>query len=152
MPDYNKLISFFDECRSHYKELLAFENEKLSYIHEDDITQLGNSLGKEQALIMKGNSLETKRKALLKEEGLENAHIEEIKKGADEKTAKALDDRFSELSKYVLQCRHINEESLDIVKRRLKVIEEKTNSPQTYDTKGEKKQSSSEPYSLKQDI
>lgn len=152
MPDYIKLIALFDECIGHYTELLSFENEKLSYILTNNIAELGNCLSREQALIMKGNSLETRRNKLLEKEGIEGQKYQEIIEGAPDEMKSVLDNRYRELSKYVLQCKHINEEALDIVKRRLQIIEEKTSAPQTYDTKGERKFSTDESVSLRKNI
>ena len=55
MPDYNKLIAFFDEYITHYKEFLQFEYLKLDMINNNQIEKLSKSLSTEQALIMKTN-------------------------------------------------------------------------------------------------
>ena len=153
MPDYNIIISYFDDCINHYKELLAFENQKLGYILENNISELGNCLSREQALIMKGNSLESRREAIFKEQGLSGNTFMEIIQNTPESYKYKLTQKFDELSKYVLQAKKINEEALDIVKKRLNYIENKSaSSTETYDLKGDKKHSSPQMATLKKSI
>ena len=68
MIDYFKLVRFFAEYTAHYKEFLEFEFKKLDMINNDKIEELSASLSVEQALIMKANSLENKRLAILGED------------------------------------------------------------------------------------
>ena len=76
MPDYKKIIAFFDEYIRHYKAFLQFEYLKMDMINHNQIEKLSDSLSTEQALIMKTNSLENKRAKLL--EGLEGKSFAEI--------------------------------------------------------------------------
>ena len=79
MSDYNKIIAFFDEYITHYREFLQFEYLKLDMINNNQIEKLSSSLSTEQALIMKTNSLETKRlKVLEGTKGNTFAEIAEI--------------------------------------------------------------------------
>ena len=76
MPDYNKIIAFFDEYIAHYREFLQFEYLKMDMLNHNQIEQLSASLSKEQAFIMKTNSYETKRLKLL--EGVKGSTFAEI--------------------------------------------------------------------------
>jgi len=144
LTNYNTIIDFFDEYISHYKELLSFENKKLELIVENNVSELSTSLSREQALIMKGGSLETKRINLLKNEGLNNAKFQEIIDQAPVEYSTMLSNRFSELSKFVNEVKRINDNSLSIVKNKLSAIDKKlsNNLADTYDINGGKRHSS----------
>ncbi len=153
MPDYNIIINYFDGCINHYKELLSFENQKLSYVLENNISELANCLSREQALIMKGNSLESRRVIIIKEQGFAGKTFAEISKDAPQEYTYKLSQKFDELSRYVLQAKKINEEALDIVKKRLNYIESKsTANSETYNLKGDKKHSAPQMATLKKNI
>ncbi len=139
MPDYNTIISFFDEYISHYRELLSFENQKFEYIITNKVSELGNCLSKEQALIMKGNSLETKRVSLLEKEGLAGMKFKELVDSAPEQYAVKIKSRFNELSKYISEVKRINDEAMGLVRSKLAVIESKLPTGNTYDGKGDRK-------------
>lgn len=65
MTDYSKLDAFFEEIIQHYEVLRDFELEKLHMIQEDRVEELEKSISREQALIMKTNSLEQQRMKLM---------------------------------------------------------------------------------------
>lgn len=154
MLDYNLLINFFDEYINHYKELLSFENKKLEYIMSNDVTELSNCLGKEQALIMKGNSLETKRISLLEKQGVKDLKFKDLIEDAPKQYSFKLSNRFNELSKYVMEVKRINDEALGVVKTRLFTIEQKLSkgTNDLYDGKGDKKHTSNMFSSLAKNI
>ena len=143
MRDYNLIINFFDEYINHYRELLSFENVKLNYIITNNVTELSNCLGKEQALIMKGNALESKRISMLEKQGLRDMKFKDIIESSPEQYSNKLSSVFGELSKYVSEVKRINDEALSIVKTRLTTIEKKLSKgkSETYDGKGDKKRS-----------
>lgn len=140
MPDYNKIIDFFDECIEHYKELLSFENKKLEYITSNNVDELSNGLGREQALIMKGNSLETKRVEILKKQGVSDIKFKELIESAPDEFSGKLNARYLELLKYINEVKRINGYSLNMVEEKLNYIEERiSQNNSTYDMSGEKK-------------
>lgn len=154
MPNYELLIDFFNEYNNHYKELLSFENTKFQYIVSNNVIELGNSLGKEQALIMKGNSLEAKRLSLLEKQGLKGVKFQDIIDDAPEQYSYKLSSLFSELSKYVSETKRINDEALSAVKTRLSAIDQKLSkqSNDVYDGKGGKKHTSNTFSSLAKNV
>lgn len=143
MPNYNNILKFFDEYISHYRELLSFENEKLNLIATDNISELSTGLSKEQALIMKGSSFETKRMRLMKDEGLSDVKFQAIIDGAPAEYSAKLHTAFNELSKYVTEVKRINDHSLSIVRGKLSAIEARISSTSSdiYDEKGGRKHS-----------
>ncbi len=134
MPDYNKIIAFFDEYIAHYREFLQFEYSKLDMINRDDIEKLSSSLSNEQALIMKTNSLESKRIKLL--EGTNGKSFAEIAENAPGEFGRRLSEQHEELSALIFKIKEINDTANIIVSERLKKIQRKTAELDVYDGKG----------------
>ncbi len=134
MPDYNKIIAFFDEYIAHYKEFLQFEYLKLDMINHNQIEKLSMSLSTEQALIMKTNSYETKRIALL--EGTVGSTFAEIAANAPEEYRERLGAQHKELSDIVFRIKELNDSAKITVTERLKKIQRRTAELDVYDGKG----------------
>lgn len=134
MPDYNKIIAFFDEYINHYREFLQFEYLKLDMINHNQIEKLSKSLSAEQALIMKTNSYETKRVKLL--EGTEGSTFAEIAENAPEEYRERLTEQHKELSEIVFRIKELNDSAKITVTERLKKIQRKTAELDVYDGKG----------------
>ncbi len=134
MPDYNKIIAFFDEYIEHYREFLGFEYKKLDMINKDEIEKLSNSLSTEQALIMKTNSLESKREKLLA--GDSKKTFAEIVESAPEEFSGRLSEQHQELSALLFRIKEINDSANAIVSARLKNIQKRTAELDVYNGKG----------------
>lgn len=134
MPDYNKIIAFFDEYIAHYKEFLQFEYLKLDMINHNQIEKLSKSLSAEQALIMKTNSYETKRVKVL--EGTEGSTFAEIAANAPEEYRARLNAQHKELSEIVFRIKELNDSANITVTERLKKIQRKTAELDVYDGRG----------------
>lgn len=134
MPDYNKIIAFFDEYINHYKEFLQFEYLKLDMLNHNQIEKLSASLSKEQAFIMKTNSYETKRVKLL--EGVTGSTFAEIAENAPEEFRSRLTEQHRELSEIIFRIKELNDAANITVTERLKKIERKTAELDVYDGKG----------------
>lgn len=138
MHNYKQIIEFFEQYINHYMELLDFENTKLSCILSNNVKDLNSCLGKEQALIMKGKNLEAKRLELLKKEGFGESTFSEMIEAAPEEYKQKLQTVFSQLSKYVLEVKRINDEAMNVVRVKLNSIENKLSrtSGELYNDKG----------------
>ena len=134
MADYRKIIVFFDEYIEHYREFLAFENSKLDMLKKNEIEQLSNALSTEQALIMKTNSLETKRMKLL--EGVEGKTFAEVTEKAPEEFREKLTEQHNELSSLIYEIKEANDLAKGVVSKRLKYIQNMTAELDVYDGKG----------------
>lgn len=134
MPDYKKIIAFFDEYIAHFREFLSFELQKADMINKDQIEKLSDSLSVEQALIMKTNSLEGKRERLL--EDTEWKTFAEIAENAPEEFREILTKQHEELSALIYKIKEINDAANIIVSERLKKIQRRTAELDVYDGKG----------------
>lgn len=134
MPDYKKIIAFFDEYITHYKEFLQFEYLKLDMLNHNQIEKLSASLSKEQAFIMKTNSYETKRVKLL--EGVTGSTFAEIAENAPEEFRGRLTTQHKELSEIIFRIKELNDAANITVTERLKKIERRTAELDVYDGKG----------------
>lgn len=132
--DYFKLVRFFNEYIVHYKELLDFEYSKLNMINNDKIEELSRSLSKEQALIMKSNSMEKKRIEILGED--KDLTFKEIIEKAPISCKKRLEGQYEELSACVMKIKELNDLANVIITGRLKRVERMTAELDTYDGKG----------------
>ena len=134
MADYRKIVDFFDEYIEHYKEFQEFEYSKLDMLNKNQIEKLGSSLAAEQALIMKTNSMESKRMKLL--EGVEGSTFNEVIDKAPAEFKKKLSDQHEELSSLIYKIKELNDIASGIVSKRLKYIQNKTEELNVYDGKG----------------
>lgn len=134
MPDYNKIIVFFDEYIAHYRDFLRFEYKKLDMINKDEIERLSDSLSTEQALIMKTNSLEGKREKLLSD--AKGTTFAELAENAPEEFRGRLTEQHEELSGLIFKIKELNDTANIIVSERLKKIQRRTAELDVYDGKG----------------
>ena len=134
MPEYNKIVAFFDEYIAHYRDFLKFEYSKADMINKGEIEKLSKSLSTEQALIMKTNSYEAKRLKLL--EGVSGTSFAEIAENAPEEYRQRLSDQHRELSELVFKIKELNDMANIIVSERLKKIQNKTAELDVYDGRG----------------
>ena len=144
MPNFDHILSFFDSYIKHYSELLSFENQKVRLLASDNTEKFGESISTEQALIMKGKSLETKRLELLEKEGLSGKRFEQIINEAPEEYKSALIKKRDELSKYIFEIKRINNHSMQTINEKLASLEKVIagTAVDTYDGKGGKKHNS----------
>lgn len=133
MPDYKKIIAFFDEYIAHYKSFLKFEYAKADMINKGAIAQLSDSLTTEQALIMKTNTLEARRLKLV--EGCGDSFGELID-GAPPEHKERLKSQHKELSEIIYKIKELNDNAGIIVAERLKRIQKRTAELDVYDGKG----------------
>ncbi|MCM1024104.1 MAG: flagellar protein FlgN [Prevotella sp.] len=134
MPDYKKIVAFFDEYIAHYREFQSFEYKKLDMINKNEIERLSDSLSVEQALIMKTNSLEGKRERLLA--GIEDKTFAAIAENAPEEYSERLSEQHKELSALIFKIKEINDLANMIVSERLKKIQSRTAELDVYDGRG----------------
>ncbi len=130
--DYPQIIAFFDEYNAHYRSFLKFEYSKMNMINKDEIEKLSQSLSTEQALIMKSNTLESRRVKLL---GSSKTFADIIAEAPDEYKA-PLEERYRALSEMVYKIKEINDTANIIVTERLKKIRSRTGELDTYDGRG----------------
>lgn len=133
MPDYQKIIIFFDEYIAHYKTFLKFEYAKADMINKGLVEQLSDSLTTEQALIMKTNAMEARRMKLV--EGCGNTFAELID-GAPEEHKDKLRSQHEELSEIIYKIKELNDNAGAIVSERLKKIQKRTAELDVYDGRG----------------
>lgn len=133
MPDYKKIIAFFDEYITHYKSFLKFEYAKADMVNKGAIEQLSDSLTTEQALIMKTNTLEARRIKLV--EGCGDT-FDDLVNGAPEEFRKRLGDQHKELSEIIYKMKELNDGVGVIVSERLKKIQKRTAELDVYDGRG----------------
>lgn len=133
MPDYKKIIAFFDEYIAHYKSFLKFEYAKADMINKGAVAQLSDSLTVEQALIMKTNTFEARRLKLV--EGCGNT-FDELIDGAPAEHKERLRSQHKELSDMIYKIKELNDNAGVIVSERLKKIQQRTAELDVYDGKG----------------
>ena len=138
--DYNALITFFDEYNAHFRSFLKFEYSKMDMLNKGDIEKLSASLSTEQAFIMKSNSLEKQRLALLGENSTKT--FEQIVSEAPEEYKARLDGQRVSLSEMIYKIKEINDTANIIVSERLKKIRSTVGELDTYNGRGAVKKES----------
>ena len=102
-----------------YRELTIFLMKKHTKILADDINWLTDSLNDEQAYIMKSRSLEEKRLALFRGLGIEGKRLDELSGEAPDEYRPKIGMLSEQLSELVGNIKELNEQTTEIVKRKL---------------------------------
>lgn len=127
-----------------YRELHKFLMKKHTKILEDDLDWLTKSLNDEQAFVMKSQSLETKRQALFQGLGIAGRKLSEMIGEFPQEYRAKLSLLSKQLGDLVDNIREINEQTNEIVKRKLDNQAEFVkragifNKPETYDRNASK--------------
>lgn len=152
MLDYTRLRDFFIEYIRHYRELFNFEVNKLRLITEDNVEELGKSLAKEQAFMMKTTALENKRIAFLGAE-YQTKTFQELIALAPNELRGELTAEYHELSKLVMGIKKMNDSAHGLVENRVAAFERIQNgNTDTYSQKGVKKNMPNEVNTLNKDV
>lgn len=134
LMDYKALIDFFDEYNAHFKSFLKFEYSKMDMLNKGDIEKLTAALSSEQAFIMKSNSLEKQRLALLGKDN--DKTFEQIVSDAPEEYKARLDEQRISLSEMIYKIKELNDTANIIVSERLKKIRSAVGELETYNGSG----------------
>ena len=102
-----------------YRELHKFLMKKHTKILDDDLEWLTDSLNTEQAYVMKSQSLEKKRQALFQGLGIADRKISEMMDEVPEGCRAKMKQLSMQLADMVDNIREINEQTNEIVKRKL---------------------------------
>lgn len=127
-----------------YRELHKFLMKKHMKILDDDLEWLTKSLNDEQAFVMKSQSLETKRQALFDGLGISGRKLSEMMDEIPEGCRAKVTQLSKQLNDLVDGIREINEQTNEIVKRKLDNQTEFVkragilNKPETYDRNASK--------------
>ncbi len=127
-----------------YRELHMFLMKKHTKILDDDLEWLTKSLNTEQAYVMKSQSLETKRQALYKGLGIADRKLSEMIDEVPQEYQAKMKLLSRQLGDLVDNIREINEQTSEIVRRKLDNQQELVkragilNKPQTYDRNASK--------------
>ena len=102
-----------------YRELHKFLMKKHTKILDDDLEWLTDSLNTEQAYVMKSQSLEKKRQALFQGLGIADRKISEMMDEVPEGCRAKMKQLSMQRADMVDNIREINEQTNEIVKRKL---------------------------------
>ncbi len=121
-----------------YRELHKFLMKKHTKILDDDLEWLTQSLNTEQAYVMKSQSLETKRQALFQGLGIADRKLSDMMDEVPDGCRAKMRQLTMQLGDLVDNIREINEQTNEIVKRKLENQQELVkragilNKPETY--------------------
>lgn len=102
-----------------YRELHKFLMKKHTKILDDDLEWLTDSLNTEQAYVMKSQSLEKKRQALFQGLGIADRKLSEMMDEVPDGCRAKMKQLTMQLADLVDNIREINEQTNEIVKRKL---------------------------------
>ena len=102
-----------------YRELHKFLMKKHTKILDDDLEWLTDSLNTEQAYVMKSQLLEKKRQALFQGLGIADRKLSEMMDEVPEGCRAKMKQLSMQLADLVDNIREINEQTNEIVKRKL---------------------------------
>lgn len=127
-----------------YRELHVFLMKKHTKILDDDLEWLTKSLNDEQAYVMKSQSLETKRQALFQGLGIAGRKLSDMIDEVPQEYRAKMTQLSKQLGDLVDNIREINEQTNEIVKRKLDNQKEFVqragifNKPETYNKNASK--------------
>lgn len=102
-----------------YRELHVFLMKKHTKILDDDLEWLTKSLNDEQAYVMKSQSLETKRQALFQGLGIAGRKLSDMIDEFPQEYRAKITQLSKQLGDLVDNIKEINEQTNEIVKRKL---------------------------------
>lgn len=115
-----EVVSFMEAYNELYKEYLVFLNNKMSKVLADDLLWLSESLGSEQAIIMKCQSFEQKRLDLFKSLGLRDYTVTMLVEEAPDEIKSKLKLECKSFNDYINQVQKLNEDIVETVEKKLK--------------------------------
>lgn len=127
-----------------YRELHVFLMKKHTKILDDDLEWLTKSLNDEQAYVMKSQSLEAKRQALFQGLGIAGRKLSDMIDEVPQEYRAKMTQLSKQLGDLVDNIREINEQTNEIVKRKLDNQKEFVqragifNKPETYNKNASK--------------
>ncbi|MCL2696756.1 MAG: hypothetical protein FWE74_01590 [Oscillospiraceae bacterium] len=120
--EYNaamEILEFMDKYSEHFKELRAFISEKQEKAAGDDVVWLLDSLTKEQTFVMRGNSLEAKRKLIFEEHGVEGYNAKRLIEACPEEIKGRMKIATDSIDEAVNFIKETNGEVLELARRKL---------------------------------
>jgi len=114
-----EILVFMEKYDEHFKELRSFINEKQEKVAGDDIVWLLDSLSKEQTFIMRGNSLEAKRKLIFEEHGIENYNAKKLVEDCPEEIKGRMKLAVNSIDDSVNYIQETNKNVLELARRKL---------------------------------
>jgi DNA replication protein DnaD len=138
-----EILDFMEKYSEHFKEFRSFIYEKQEKVAGDDLVWLLDSLATEQKLIMRGNSLEAKRKLIFEEHGIEGYNAKQLYQACPEEVKGRMKLATDEIDENVNYIKEINQDALELARRKLEAQAQILNDSliagsDTYDNSGSK--------------
>lgn len=115
----NAVMKCLEISVDFYRELTVFLMKKHTKILADDLDWLTDSLNDEQAYVMKSRSIEEKRITLFEGLGIADKKLGELADEAPEEYKAKISMLSKQLGELVENIKQINEETTELVKRKL---------------------------------
>jgi hypothetical protein len=112
----DRLLRFFENMLSFYRDFLAFEREKHGVILAGDFAKLDAALKKEQAFTLKARGMENDRTKLLREIGAEGGTFRELIPQIEPARQDEMRRLYEGISAAVGDIRRINERSERVIR------------------------------------
>ena len=107
----DRLLLFFENMLSFYRDFLAFEREKHGIIVSGDFAKLDKALKREQAFTLKARGMENDRKELLENAGVEGGTFRELIPQVEPSRQEKMQKLYEDFSSTVEDIRWVNERS-----------------------------------------
>ncbi|MCL2086152.1 MAG: flagellar protein FlgN [Oscillospiraceae bacterium] len=138
-----RIIEFFREYNAHFKSLSIFVAKKQEKVVADDLVWLSDAIAEEQKLVMRGNSLESRRLLLFEELGLKDYKSSQLIDEMPDEFKGELRLLIDFMEKCINYIQEVNHGILDLVEQKLDVQAQLLNQnalvgSNTYTAKGEK--------------
>ena len=114
-----EILEFMEKYGEHFKELRSFIDEKQEKVAGDDLVWLLDSLSTEQKFIMRGNSLEAKRKLIFEEHGFGDYNAKKLLEECPEEVKGRMKLATGVIDEAVRYIKETNEEVIELARRKL---------------------------------
>lgn len=112
----DKLLCFFENMLSFYREFLSFERGKHDILLSGDFPKLDESLRQEQAFTLKARGLEHDRVKLLEESGTTGSTFRELIPQIEVSRQEKMRGLYKDISAAVEDIRQVNERSNHLIR------------------------------------
>ncbi len=114
-----RLLRFFENMLSFYRDFLTFEREKHGIILSGDFAKLDAALRREQAFTLKARGMESDRQKLLAETGAGGGTFRELIPQVEPSRQEAMQKLYKDLSAVIGDIRRTNERSSRTIRMKM---------------------------------
>lgn len=125
MKEFSEFVSFLREYEKFFVEFRAEESKKLQSLTTWNLEAIEKCNASQQVFKKKMESLEEKRQSFQGQLGMEGYTFSQVVEASPEEYKKELKSIFLNTESAIMEIKHLNQKSMDVVHTNIKTIGEK---------------------------